>query len=114
MIWKDCLKLSEIASYSKFARASKAPPPPPPGGIGLTLSSRFLFFALFLFSTFGNGHVVTCFLSKARQLLNLTVATSEVLRAKPEQRNCEICFELLSNFLACRCGTCIRHFDLSI
>ena len=30
MIWKDYLKLSEIASYSKLARASKAPPPPPP------------------------------------------------------------------------------------
>ena len=27
MIWKDCLKLSEIASYSKFVRASKALPP---------------------------------------------------------------------------------------
>ena len=25
MIWKDNLKLSEIASYSKLARASKAP-----------------------------------------------------------------------------------------
>ena len=30
MIWKDYLKLSEIASYSKLARASKAPPPPHP------------------------------------------------------------------------------------
>ena len=29
MIWKDYLKLSEIASYSKLPRASKAPPPPP-------------------------------------------------------------------------------------
>ena len=28
MIWKDYFKLSEIASYSKLARASKAPPPP--------------------------------------------------------------------------------------
>ena len=28
MICKDYLKLSEIASYSKLARASKAPPPP--------------------------------------------------------------------------------------
>ena len=28
MIWKDYLKLSEIASYSKLARASKAPPRP--------------------------------------------------------------------------------------
>ena len=27
MIWKDYLKLSENASYSKLARASKAPPP---------------------------------------------------------------------------------------
>ena len=35
MISKDYLKLSEIASYSKLARASKAPPPPPRGGIGL-------------------------------------------------------------------------------
>ena len=32
-IWKDYLKLSEIASSSKLARASKAPSPP--GGIGL-------------------------------------------------------------------------------
>ena len=31
MIWKDYFKLSEIASYSKLARALKAPPP---GGIG--------------------------------------------------------------------------------
>ena len=30
MIWKDYLKLSEIASYSKLARVSKAPPPSPP------------------------------------------------------------------------------------
>ena len=30
MIWKDYLKLPEIASYSKLALASKAPPPPPP------------------------------------------------------------------------------------
>ena len=30
MISKDYLKLSEIASHSKLARASKAPPPPPP------------------------------------------------------------------------------------
>ena len=30
MIWKDYLKLSEIASYSKFAWATKAPPPPSP------------------------------------------------------------------------------------
>ena len=30
MIWKDYLKLSEIASYSKFARASKLSPPAPP------------------------------------------------------------------------------------
>ena len=29
MIWKDYLKLSEIASYSKLARASKVPPPNP-------------------------------------------------------------------------------------
>ena len=35
MIWKDYLKLSEIASYSKLALESKAPPPLPPGGIGL-------------------------------------------------------------------------------
>ena len=37
MIWKDYLKLSEIASYSKLERASTPPPPPPtsPGGIGL-------------------------------------------------------------------------------
>ena len=39
MIRKDHLKLSEIASYSKLARESKAPRPLPPGGIGLrTLS----------------------------------------------------------------------------
>ena len=37
MIWKDYLKLPEIASYSKLALASKAPPPPP-GGIGLKKS----------------------------------------------------------------------------
>ena len=47
MIWKDYLILSEIASYSKLARASKVPPPPPPGGIGLrlpfTLSGVFSF-----------------------------------------------------------------------
>ena len=37
MIWKDYLKLSEIASYSKLTRASKAPPPPSLlGGIGIT------------------------------------------------------------------------------
>ena len=30
MIWKDFPKLSENASYSKLALASKAPPPPPP------------------------------------------------------------------------------------
>ena len=30
MIWKDYLKLSEIASYSKLARASKAPKSPNP------------------------------------------------------------------------------------
>ena len=30
MIWKDYLKLSEIASYSKLARASKAPQSPNP------------------------------------------------------------------------------------
>ena len=30
MIWKDNLKLPEIASYSKLARASKAPFPLPP------------------------------------------------------------------------------------
>ena len=35
MIWKDYLKLSEIASYSKLARASKAPTPIPTGGIRL-------------------------------------------------------------------------------
>ena len=35
MIWKDYFTLSEIASYSKLARASKAPPSPLPGGIGL-------------------------------------------------------------------------------
>ena len=29
MIWKDYLKLSEIASYSKLVLASKAPPLPP-------------------------------------------------------------------------------------
>ena len=29
MIWKDYLKLSEIASCSKLARASNATPPPP-------------------------------------------------------------------------------------
>ena len=29
MIWKDYLKLSENASYSKLVRASKAPPPFP-------------------------------------------------------------------------------------
>ena len=29
-IKKRTLKLSEIASYSKLARASKVPPPPPP------------------------------------------------------------------------------------
>ena len=29
MIWKDYLKLSEIANYSKLARASNPPPPPP-------------------------------------------------------------------------------------
>ena len=29
MVWKHHLKLSEIASYSKLARASKPPPPPP-------------------------------------------------------------------------------------
>ena len=34
MIWKDYLELSEIASYSKLARASKVTPPPP-GVIGL-------------------------------------------------------------------------------
>ena len=34
MIWKDYLKLSESASYSKLERASKAPLPE--GGIGLT------------------------------------------------------------------------------
>ena len=33
MIWRDYLKLSENASYSKLALASKAPP----GGMGLTL-----------------------------------------------------------------------------
>ena len=39
MIWKKYLKLSEIASYSKLARASKAPPPPlpPQGVIGLKM-----------------------------------------------------------------------------
>ena len=37
MIWKHYLKLSEIESYSKLARTSKAPPPPPPGGIGLNI-----------------------------------------------------------------------------
>ena len=45
MIWKDYLKFSEIARYSKLAQASKAPPPPPPGGIGLMHhlhSSEFL------------------------------------------------------------------------
>ena len=36
MIWKDYLKLSESASYSKLERASKAPPPLPEGRIGLT------------------------------------------------------------------------------
>ena len=42
MIWKDCLKLSEVASYSKLAWVSKASPPPlPPGGIGLRLGSFF-------------------------------------------------------------------------
>ena len=34
MMWKDYPKLSKIASYSKLARASKAPPPPQ-GRIGL-------------------------------------------------------------------------------
>ena len=34
MIWKDYPKLSEMASYSKLAWASKSPPPP--GGIGLS------------------------------------------------------------------------------
>ena len=29
MMWKDYLKLSEIASYSKLARASTPPPPRP-------------------------------------------------------------------------------------
>ena len=33
MIWKDYLKLSEIASYSKLARASKAPPPQADKGV---------------------------------------------------------------------------------
>ena len=33
MIWKDYPKLSEMASYSKLAWASKSPPP---GGIGLS------------------------------------------------------------------------------
>ena len=36
MIWKDYLKLSEIAGYSNLARVSKAPPPLP-GEIGLRL-----------------------------------------------------------------------------
>ena len=35
MIWKDYLKVTENASYSKLARAPTAPPPPP-GGIGLS------------------------------------------------------------------------------
>ena len=36
MIWKDYLKLTEIASYLKLAaRVSKAPPPLPRGGIRL-------------------------------------------------------------------------------
>ena len=35
MIWKDYLKLSEVKSYLKLARASKASPPLPPGGIWL-------------------------------------------------------------------------------
>ena len=60
MIWKDYLKLSEIASYSKLARASKAPPPPSPGGIGLTQNlnvpgeglqqQKVLFLAVYLLS----------------------------------------------------------------
>ena len=29
MIWKDYLKLSEIANYSNLARVSKVLPPPP-------------------------------------------------------------------------------------
>ena len=40
MIWKHYLKLSQIASYSKLVRASKAPPPlppTPPGGIELSI-----------------------------------------------------------------------------
>ena len=42
----DYLKLSEIASYSKLAQASKAPPPHPPGppgGIGLTITADINF-----------------------------------------------------------------------
>ena len=38
MIWKDYLKLSEIASYSKLARPSRAPL----GGTGLNLQLSFL------------------------------------------------------------------------
>ena len=38
MIWKDYLKLSEIVSYSKLARASKNPP----DGIGLSINSILL------------------------------------------------------------------------
>ena len=40
MIWKDYLKLSEIARYSKLARASKAPPPQA-AGIGLHWKTSF-------------------------------------------------------------------------
>ena len=43
MIWKDYLKLSEIANYSKLARASKAPPPPPPRRNGVNGYTKICF-----------------------------------------------------------------------
>ena len=44
MVWKNYLKLSDIARYSKLARASKAPPPL--GGIGLKNPVLLLFHPL--------------------------------------------------------------------
>ena len=40
MIWKDYLKLSEFAGYSKLARASKVPPPPRPNRVRSILPFR--------------------------------------------------------------------------
>ena len=57
MIWKDYLKLSENAGYSKLARASKAPPPPP--GIGLKLFLSYIQEDLFL--TFSQSILVLLF-----------------------------------------------------